>query len=125
VIFSTHQMDQAEKLSDALCLINKGRVVLGGSLRDVKKRYGSNTLHLEFEGDGSFMTSLPGVRNTLMFENTAELDLGPDAHPREIIAHINPKVDLHKFELREPSLQSIFLRTVGVPAGEGKEAAHE
>ena len=36
IIFSTHQMDQAERLSDALCLINKGRVVLGGTVRDVK-----------------------------------------------------------------------------------------
>jgi len=125
VIFSTHQMEQAEKLCDSLCLINRGRVVLGGTLRDVKKRYGSNTLHLEFEGDGTFMRGLPGVRNTLMFENTAEFDLGPEALPREIIAQVNPKVDLLKFELREPSLQSIFLRSVGVPAGDATEPGHE
>jgi ABC-2 type transport system ATP-binding protein len=123
VIFSTHQMDQAEKLSDALCLINKGKVVLGGALRDVKKQYGSNSLHLEFEGDGAFMTRLPGVRSTLMFENTAELDLAPDATARDIIALVNPRVELRKVELREPSLQSIFLRTVGGPATTGKENA--
>jgi ABC-2 type transport system ATP-binding protein len=123
VIFSTHQMDQAEKLSDALCLINKGKVVLGGSLRDVKKRYGSNSLHLEFEGDGSFMPGLPGVRNTLMFENTAELDLGPDATPRDIIASVNPRVELRKVELREPSLESIFLRCVGGAVAAGKQEA--
>ena len=38
IIFSTHQMDQAERLSDSLCLINRGRVVLGGSVRQVKQR---------------------------------------------------------------------------------------
>ncbi len=113
VIFSTHQMDQAEKLSDSLCLINKGKVVLGGTVRDVKKRYGSNSLHLEFEGEGSFMKALPGVRGALMYENTAELELDSGARMQDIIALINPKVDLRKVELREPSLQSIFLRTVG------------
>ena len=59
VVFSTHQMDQAERLSDAFCLINRGRVVLGGTVRDVKKRYGTNSLHVEFSGDGSFMSGLP------------------------------------------------------------------
>ncbi|MEK7251365.1 MAG: ATP-binding cassette domain-containing protein [Bacteroidota bacterium] len=69
IIFSTHQMDQAEKLSDDICLINHGRVVLNGSVRDVKKRYGNNSVHLEYEGDGSFLRSLSGVKNAMMYEN--------------------------------------------------------
>ena len=113
VVFSTHQMDQAERLSDALCLINRGRVVLGGTVRDVKKKYGSNSLHVEFSGDGAFMSGLPGVRRAILYGNAAELELEADAPIQHLIGAMNGKVDLSKFELVEPSLQSIFLQTVG------------
>jgi ABC-2 type transport system ATP-binding protein len=113
VVFSTHQMDQAERLSDTLCLINRGRVVLGGTVRDVKKRYGTNSLHVEFSGDGAFMSALPGVRRALLYGNSAELELDPEAKIPVLIGEMNGKVDISKFELVEPSLQSIFIQTVG------------
>ena len=115
VIFSTHQMDQAERLSDSLCLINQGRVVLGGSVREVKKRYGTNSLHIEFEGDGEFLRSLPGVRRSIVYGNAAELDLDGEIQVSSLIAELNGKLALRKVELREPSLQAIFLQTVGGP----------
>jgi ABC-2 type transport system ATP-binding protein len=113
IIFSTHQMDQAERLSDALCLINKGRVVLGGSVRDVKKRYGKNSLHVEFDGDGAFLNTLSGVQNVVLYEHSAEMELMPGLMPRDIIGLINPRLELRKVELLEPSLHAIFLQTVG------------
>jgi ABC-2 type transport system ATP-binding protein len=113
VIFSTHQMDQAEKLSDDICLINHGRVVLNGSVRDVKKRYGNNSVHLEYEGDGSFLRSLSGVKNAMMYENSAELQLSDGFIVQQLLPQIVSKLELRKFELREPSLQSIFIQTVG------------
>jgi ABC-2 type transport system ATP-binding protein len=115
IIFSTHQMDQAERLSDALCLINKGRVVLSGTVRDVKKRHGKNSLHLEFDGDGSFLPSVAGVQNVILYEHTAEMELVAGIIPRDIITQINPRLELRKVELLEPSLHSIFIQTVGVP----------
>jgi ABC-2 type transport system ATP-binding protein len=123
IVFSTHQMDQAERLSDALCLIDKGKVVLSGTLREVKKRHGRNSLHLEFHGDGTFLPGLPGVDRAILYENSAELDLGEQASMQEIIERINRNVELRKLELREPSLHSIFVQTVGRqdehPSGEG------
>jgi ABC-2 type transport system ATP-binding protein len=113
IIFSTHQMDQAEKLSDEICLINHGRVVLNGSVRDVKKRYGSNSVHLEFDGDGGFLRNLPGVRNAIMYENSAELQLSDGFSSQQFLPQIVIQLELRKFELREPSLQSIFMQTVG------------
>ncbi len=113
VVFSTHQMDQAERLSDTLCLINRGRVVLGGTVRDVKRRYGTNSLHVEFSGDGAFMSGLPDVRRALLYGNAAELELAPGANVQALIGEMNGKIDITKFELVEPSLQSIFIQTVG------------
>jgi ABC-2 type transport system ATP-binding protein len=119
IIFSTHQMDQAERLSDSLCLINRGRVVLGGSVREVKQRYGTNTLHIEFEGDAEFVRSAPGVRRAIVYANAAELDLEPSVAVSSIIGEVNGRLNLRKLELREPSLQSIFLQVVGEPIEAG------
>ncbi len=123
IIFSTHQMDQAERLSDALCLINKGRVVLGGTVRDVKKQYGKNALHVDFDGDGAFLNTLAGVQNVMLYEHSAEMELMPGVTPRDIITVMNPRLDLRKVELLEPSLHAIFLHTVGEPeaVAKGKE----
>jgi len=119
VIFSTHQMDQAEKLSDTLCLINKGKAVLAGTVREVKAKYGSNNIHIEFEGDGGFLQSLPGIERALLYGNAAELGLADGVSPHQILPLIVEKVELRKFEVVEPSLYSIFLHIVG-----GVEPAH-
>ncbi|MFN0158747.1 MAG: ABC transporter ATP-binding protein [Bacteroidota bacterium] len=113
VIFSTHQMDTAEKLSDSLCLINKGRVVLSGTVRDVKRKYGRNAVHLEFSGDGTFLKSLASVRHAMLYENSAELDLNDGFTAQSLLAEVISRIEIRKFEIREPSLHSIFLQIVG------------
>lgn len=113
VIFSTHQMDQAERLSDSLCLINRGRVVLSGSVRDVKRQHGRNTLHVEFSGDGGFLRTAAGVQNAIVYENAAELSLEPRVRVQDLIGRINQALEIRKIELLEPSLHSIFVQTVG------------
>ncbi len=123
VIFSTHQMDQAERLSDSLCLINRGKAVLQGSVREVKRRYGTNTLAVDFQGDGAFLETLPGVRRAILYGNSAELQLDGEVRLQELIGAINERVELRRFELREPSLQTIFLDAVGGPAVKTPEAA--
>jgi len=115
IIFSTHQMDQAEKLSDSICLINKGRVVVEGSVADVKKRFGKNSVHLEYEGDGAFLSALPYIRRADVYQNYAELELSDMSQTRELLSNLDGKISLRKFEIVEPSLHSIFLNVVGAP----------
>ncbi len=113
IIFSTHQMDQAEKLCDTLCLINKGKVVLEGEVGAAKERYGKNTVHLEFDGDGAFLRNLPAVKTAYLYENFAELILADHASASEVLRDITQKVDVKKFEMTQPSLNAIFLELVG------------
>ncbi|MEX1138591.1 MAG: ATP-binding cassette domain-containing protein [Bacteroidota bacterium] len=127
IIFSTHQMEQVEKMCDTICLINKGRIVLEGSLRQVKKQYGKNSVHLEFDGDGGFLAKLPLVRKANIYQNYAELELVNPEKPSDLLNQLNGKISLRKFEVVEPSLNSIFIDVVGIPAvpqeGESKSAA--
>ena len=59
ILFSTHRMDQVEKLCDAICLIDRGQAVLSGGMREVKSRYERNHVLIDFEGDNAFLTTPP------------------------------------------------------------------
>lgn len=115
IIFSTHQMEQVEKMCDNICLINKGKIVLEGMLREIKKQYGTNSIHLEYEGDGAFLKSLPMVSRANVYQNYAELELTDINKSPELITSLDGRLRLKKFEIVEPSLQSIFVNVVGMP----------
>jgi ABC-2 type transport system ATP-binding protein len=115
IVFSTHQMEQVEKMCDNICLINKGKPVLSGSLRDVKKKYGTNSLRIEYEGDGEFLKSSALVKRADVYQNYAELELLDISKSRELLSSIDDRLNIRKFEIVEPSLNSIFINVVGVP----------
>jgi ABC-2 type transport system ATP-binding protein len=112
IIFSTHQMDQVEKLCDNLCLINDGEVILAGSLRDIKKRYGNNSIKIEFSGDGSFLKTYPDLIRANVFENYAELLANDNFSPNKLLKDSLEKINIRKFEIVEPSLHSIFIDSI-------------
>ncbi len=113
IIFSTHQMETAEKLCDEICLIDHGKIVVEGTLKNVKKQFGQNSLHLEYNGDGSFLRSLPEVKSATIYENYAELVLNDSAGSKDILPALLERLDVRRFEFVEPSLNSIFLSVVG------------
>ncbi len=112
IIFSTHQMDQVEKLCDSICLINKGKPVLSGSLPDVKKMFGRNTIHIEYDGDGEFLKNLKYVKSIDVYPNYAEIAVEENIEPMEVLKQVIGRVNLKKFEIKEPSLHSIFIDVV-------------
>ncbi len=112
IIFSTHQMDQVEKLCDSICLINKGKPVLSGLLMDVKKMFGRNTIHIEFDGDSESLKNLKYIKAVDVYPNYAEITVEGNVEPTEVLKQIIDRVDLKKFEIKEPSLHSIFIDVV-------------
>lgn len=119
VIFSTHIMEHAEKLCSRICLINKGKVVLEGELDEIKRNHGENTVHIEFSGDGSFLVNMPQFQNAIVYENMAELPLGNGTKPSDVLRLLAGRLDITRFEVREPSLESIFLQKVGIYSHSG------
>ncbi len=113
IVFSTHQMEQVERLCDNISLINLGRVVLQGGIRDIKKAHGTNTVHVEFDGDGSFLAKVKGVKRADVYPNAAELELDDLSKAGTLLTTVASKLNVQKFEVREPSLQSIFVSVVG------------
>ena len=108
-------MEQVEKMCDNICLINKGKPVLSGELHEIKKRYGTNSIRLEYEGDGEFLKNLIHPSSRHMGDFIAELELIDISKSSELLASLNGRISLRKFEIVEPCLNSIFINIVGGP----------
>jgi ABC-2 type transport system ATP-binding protein len=113
ILLSTHMMGEAEKLVDDIVLIHQGRAVVTGDLDGVRASFGKNTVHLTFEGDGAFLTGLPGVAQGRVETNVAELRLESGADPQGILAVAAARLRVSRFELAAPSLEEIFIDRVG------------
>src|SRR5207248_1735446 len=103
ILFSTHQMEQVERMCDSILLINHGKAVLHGELREVKARYGRDTLLIEYEGDSSFLEQPALVHSVTRNGRGVEVQLAPGADPQSLLQSALPRTRLNKFELVEPS----------------------
>lgn len=113
ILFSTHRMEQVEQMCDDICLFNNGKAVLKGGLREIKASFGKNTINIEFDGDASFLDKLSEVRINNRSTNFAEIRVLDDQPVQEILKTAMNHAQIHKFERIEPSLNEIFISTVG------------
>jgi ABC-2 type transport system ATP-binding protein len=112
ILFSTHRMDQVEKLCDSICLVNKGAAVLEGKMREIKSRYERNRIIVEFDGDASFLNSAE-IAEAKNFSGHAEIRLQPHGNAQKLLHEAAAVATIYRFELVEPSLEEIFIQTVG------------
>jgi ABC-2 type transport system ATP-binding protein len=106
-------MDQVERLCDSICLIDHGRAVLQGELKQIKAKFGRNTVQLEYEGEDGFLGDGDLVQSFNNYGNYVEVRLKPGADPQQLLHRAAAKARVNKFELMEPSLEEIFIEAVG------------
>ena len=113
IIFSTHRMEQVEMISDNICLINRAEMILEGKLSEIKQQYGKNTVVLDYEGDGSFIKTLPGVEKIDDYGKFMEIKMKERSDPQDLLDKSVGRIRINKFEVREPTLNAIFIDKVG------------
>ena len=130
VIFSTHLMDNAERLCDAVCIIARGEKVLDGMVTDVKEEHGQRNIALALEGDG-----MQGVASILRDQSLVkraddsnrffEIEMAPGADPQALLRRIvESGASVQRFEMIQPSLHQIFLQKVGAQGIEERMSGH-
>lgn len=112
ILFSTHRMDTVERLCDTICLVDHGRAVLMGELKQVKSSYGKNSVHVEYEGDSTFLQDKSLVESFNDYGNYVEVQLTKGADSQALLRSIASRARVNKFELVEPSLEAIFIDVV-------------
>jgi ABC-2 type transport system ATP-binding protein len=112
ILFSTHRMDQVEKLCDSICLIDKGKAVLAGRVREIKATYKRDRVIVEFEGSSDFLKS-DEIAETKNYSGHAEIRLKEHGDAQKLLREASAAATIYRFELVEPSLEEIFIKTVG------------
>ncbi len=113
VIFSTHVMEHAEKLCDAVFMICRGRKVLDGPVEEIRGRFREDKVEIAGEGDASVFEGASGVRSVRALAGRVELDLEPGADPQRLLELALPRFKVSRFEVRTPRLHDIFVKIAG------------
>ncbi len=114
IIMSSHQMSTIEEFCENLVILNKGKTVLSGNLKEIKKSYGRN--HLILNCDGDIKELLEKANMKILNENQDYIELSINSEDeatcllKEILSR---NIQVIRFELREPTLHEIFIEKVG------------
>ena len=109
ILFSTHRMDQVEKLCDSICLIDRGKSVLQGSLSAIKARNGRRFVQIDYEGDGGCLAGNPLIDSLNDYGNHAEIRLKSGADSQELLRTAMRGLRVIRFQVMDPSLEQIFI----------------
>jgi ABC-2 type transport system ATP-binding protein len=118
LIFSTHQMEVVESLAGAIAIIDRGRLVTGGPIQEVRRNAGRPVVRLAVEGDPelAWTAGLPGVRMVRPGPGVSELTIEPGFDPQSILrAALARGATVTCFEIADASLEEIFIDLVGRP----------
>ncbi len=127
VVFSTHQMDVAERICDHVCIIATGRKVLDGPLAEVKRVHGGTHVAVAFEDGSELAAAVIGdpalVAKADDYGGYAELALADGVEPQTVLERlVRSTAKLRRFEHIEPSLNRIFLDKVGAAQAQQQAA---
>ncbi|MBM3212116.1 ATP-binding cassette domain-containing protein [Candidatus Poribacteria bacterium] len=122
VIFSTHDMNVAERMCDFIFMIFKGKKVLDGTLASIQDMYGNDTIRIRTEDGMAALQNLKSIERINDFGNLQELRMAKDCDPQQILSDIMSRTRIINFDVVKPSLHDIFLRIAG---SEAREVNHE
>jgi len=112
ILFSTHVMEQAEKLCDHICLISKGRTILEGGLADIKRSLGGNSYRAVARGALDRAGEVPGVEAAVVGDGEVKLLLSPGADGSDVLRELTTFLEVREFRSEEPDLAEIFIKAV-------------
>jgi ABC-2 type transport system ATP-binding protein len=112
IVFSTHVLEQAEKLCDEICLVARSKKILEGNLRDLKKQFAGDLLRLSVEASPAEVSALPGVASAQAVNGAYVIALAPGTDRREFLRNAFERYNVTAFSEKEPELEEIYLSAV-------------
>ncbi|MEO5965450.1 MAG: ATP-binding cassette domain-containing protein [Candidatus Limnocylindrales bacterium] len=121
VVFSTHQMEVAEALCESVAIVDRGRMVVGGTLREVRRSTGRRMIRISVADDHRlpWLAALPGVRVIQAGVDRSSVELDPGVEPEDVLAAaVGAGARVLHFEVADPTLEQVFIDHVGRPLDE-------
>jgi ABC-2 type transport system ATP-binding protein len=113
ILFSSHRMDHVEELCRNLCILHQSNPIAQGSLQGIKRTYPRDRVWLTTETPIQGVEQLPGVIHVEQRENGLEIVITEEAVAQQILHLALRQTAVHRFEVKEPSLNDIFIKLVG------------
>jgi ABC-2 type transport system ATP-binding protein len=116
LVFSTHQMETVEELCESIAILDRGRVVVAGTVREVRRSTGRQMVRMAVEGDSemAWLGTLDGVRVSRRGQDYTEAEVAPGHDPGTVLqAALSRGCKVRHFEMTDPSLEQIFIEHVG------------
>ncbi len=114
VIFSTHLMEFAEKMCDSIAMIDKGKIILNGKLSEIKEKYASKNVSLNYQGNISFLHNHSLIESVEDYGNTTGIKLKDKNSDQELLKLLMANnISIKKFNVDEISLHEIFVSLAG------------
>ncbi|PSL30620.1 ABC-2 type transport system ATP-binding protein [Planomicrobium soli] len=113
IVFSSHRMDHVEELCDDISILDKGKMVLSGSIRDVKRSFGKQNVRIKMDGDLSVLINAEGVDNYKKTHDGALFQIADEAAAQLLLTESMKLGAVRHFAIEEPSLEEIFIAKVG------------
>lgn len=113
ILFSSHRMDHVEELCEQLSIIHRGKQIVSGSLRDVKRSFGRQNVRIRSDYDLTALDQIQGVLNVNHSIEGAVFQIEDEAVAAELLTAALQAGPIRHFEIEEPSLQDIFIAKVG------------
>ena len=110
ILFSTHQMEQVERLCNNICLINQGRIIIEGALESIRKEHQSNAVEVAFTGELNKEIAQVYFNEVAITESKISGILKDDSS--SFLRWINDQVSVESFQVKTPSLEQIFIEEV-------------
>ncbi len=113
IVFSSHRMEHVEEMCEHLCIMQKGKPIVHGALKEIKRSFGKKNLTIHADFDLSSLSSRQGVTKAKMTTEGIQLQIADEQAAQEILNEIVSKGFIRKFALEEPSLNDIFIEKAG------------
>ena len=110
IVFSTHQMEQVERLCTNICLINKGEIVLEGELNEIRRAHSTDAVEVKFDGKLNESEIQHFFKKVVLTDQSLSGVLKTDSS--EFLGWMNEKVSVESYQLKTPSLEQIFIEKV-------------
>ena len=111
VIFSTHVMEQAEQLCDAMMMLHRSELAFEGTVSEIKQGLDKG-IRISYDGDGAILQQMPNQLRINDNNKSAEIFLKPGSNPQEALRWLVDHLEIRNFDISEPSLHEVFVRTV-------------
>ncbi len=113
ILFSTHRMEHVEELCRNITILHRSNEVLKGNLKEIKKQFPRERVILSTEQEVTGLERITGVTNVTRHEYGYELAIANEQVGGDILRHAMSQATITRFEIKEPTLNEIFIKTVG------------